>query len=276
MAHAEQLRQAYALMQAGQKKQAGDIVQTVLEQDRKNVNAWWLLANLLEDEQRVRTCLQQILKLDPKHKGANQMLVRLDDSDDDDSIGDLFAQAETDLRRDPAKSMDAVILEEDLRRNNAEDSKIVNYLIGSIVFMAVVITFSTFILPRTAIGIPNGNPAQQTQAFFAALARQDFRVIERITCEANRDVIIEVERILTETSGLADQTLNMSGLGMREIESTDTTAIVRVSGTFRITNPLGEIDLNYENLNNFFRGIELTSEIPLIYENGRWRICTET
>ena len=272
MAQADQLRQAYSLMKDGKKREAGEIVQNVLEQDRKNVNAWWMLANLLDDEQRIRTCLQQVLKLDPNHKGATAMLKKL--STVDEPVSDLFAEAEADLRNNQkSANLNISLLDDDIHGRKSQDNSLLTYMIGGIILIIAVIVFSTFILPMTTLGIPNGTPAQQVQSYFAAFSRQDFRTLRQLTCEADRSAIDEVERIMKETQGLRDQDLNMSGLGYRELERNETTAIVRVSGQFVLTNSFGTIPMDYTNLNAFFGDLSLSSEITVVDEEGRWRIC---
>lgn len=274
MAHADELRQAYTLMKEDKKREAGEIVQNVLEQDRKNTNAWWMLANLLDDEQRIRTCLQQVLKLDPMHKGANAMLKQLNAVASDEPVSDLFAQAEADLHQgSKATNLNVVALDDDINGRKSQDNNLLTYLIGAIIFIVALIVFSTLILPNTSLGIPNGNPAQQVQSYFGAFARQDFRVLRQLTCEADRAAIDDIERIMNEAQSLRDQSLDMSGLGYREIERGDATATVRVSGQFVLTNSFGTIPMDYDNLNAFFGGLSLSSEIVLVDEDGRWRVC---
>jgi hypothetical protein len=73
----QQLREAFELMKQGEKNQAMMLVRGILRQDRENVDAWWLMANLLEDEDKILKCLNQILELNPNHQGARKKLTTL-------------------------------------------------------------------------------------------------------------------------------------------------------------------------------------------------------
>ena len=72
-----QLREAFELMKNGENNQAMMIVRGVLRQDRENVDAWWLMANLLEDEENILKSLNQVLELNSEHRGARQKLTAL-------------------------------------------------------------------------------------------------------------------------------------------------------------------------------------------------------
>jgi hypothetical protein len=72
-----QLREAYTLMKQGDKKGAAQLVQNVLREDRNNLNAWWLFANLLEDEEKVVKSLERVLALNPDHAGARKKLASM-------------------------------------------------------------------------------------------------------------------------------------------------------------------------------------------------------
>ncbi len=73
----EQLMKAFQLMKEGEKGQAGVIVKGVLREDPKNLNAWWLMSNLLEDEDKQVKALERVLAIDPNHKVARQRLSQL-------------------------------------------------------------------------------------------------------------------------------------------------------------------------------------------------------
>src|SRR5690348_17166664 len=72
-----QLRDAYTLMKQGDKRGAAQLVQEVLRQDKSNVNAWWLFANVLEDEEKVVKSLEKVLALNPEHPGARKKLAAM-------------------------------------------------------------------------------------------------------------------------------------------------------------------------------------------------------
>jgi hypothetical protein len=74
---ADQLRRAYELIRQGQKKEAIAILQPILQADRANADAWWLLANALSDPQKQEQALKQLLKLRPNDDRAEKMLGRI-------------------------------------------------------------------------------------------------------------------------------------------------------------------------------------------------------
>lgn len=49
----QKLREAFELMKQGERNQAMMIIRGVLRENRQNVDAWWLMANLLEDEDKI-------------------------------------------------------------------------------------------------------------------------------------------------------------------------------------------------------------------------------
>jgi len=70
----EQLKQAYELIRAKKRKEAIALLLPILKTDENNANAWWLLANALDDPDDAREALQNVLRLRPDHDKAQQML----------------------------------------------------------------------------------------------------------------------------------------------------------------------------------------------------------
>ncbi len=73
----EQLKQAYELIRAQKRKEAIALLLPILRVDEDNANAWWLLANALDDPNDAREALQNVLRLRPDHDKARQMLERI-------------------------------------------------------------------------------------------------------------------------------------------------------------------------------------------------------
>ena len=76
--HLDQLQKAFDLLEKGDKARAYPIVRRVLEQDANNINAWWLMSFLAEDEDKAIKALQNILSIDPYHDGARKRFTKLD------------------------------------------------------------------------------------------------------------------------------------------------------------------------------------------------------
>ncbi|MEL6527652.1 MAG: hypothetical protein AAFQ07_18275 [Chloroflexota bacterium] len=48
----DQLKQAFALIKQGNKAEASTLIKSVLREDRNNPNAWWLMALVVEDDDK--------------------------------------------------------------------------------------------------------------------------------------------------------------------------------------------------------------------------------
>lgn len=80
MANQQQaIQEAYNHVRSGNKAAAVDILLPILRTDKDNVNAWWVLANALEDPQEVREALEQVIRLDHDHIQANNRLAKMDE-----------------------------------------------------------------------------------------------------------------------------------------------------------------------------------------------------
>lgn len=73
-----QLIQAYELIKAGQRTQAGNILKAYLSGQPNDPNGWWLMAHAVSKTEAMRKCLEKVLELDPGHTMARDKLARLD------------------------------------------------------------------------------------------------------------------------------------------------------------------------------------------------------
>lgn len=73
------LNQAKTAIESNKPGQAQAILRKVIQQDPRNVDAWLLLADVLENQDHVRQSLERVLKLDPGNAAAEEKLNRLDD-----------------------------------------------------------------------------------------------------------------------------------------------------------------------------------------------------
>ena len=70
---AEQLLQeARAAANAGNRKEAREILERAVAIDPGNASAWYLLSQVVDDDQRVIECLEKVLEIDPKHLDASR------------------------------------------------------------------------------------------------------------------------------------------------------------------------------------------------------------
>jgi hypothetical protein len=70
----QQLQQAYEYIRTGQKQQAVQILVPLLKTDKDNANAWWLLANAVDNRDQARQALENVLRLRPNDEKAQKML----------------------------------------------------------------------------------------------------------------------------------------------------------------------------------------------------------
>jgi hypothetical protein len=71
------LVEAYNLIKAGQKQDAGRILKSYLSRNRDDAQAWWLMAHAVTQPDTIRRCLEMVIKLDPDHAKARAMLERM-------------------------------------------------------------------------------------------------------------------------------------------------------------------------------------------------------
>jgi hypothetical protein len=67
------LQRAYELIEAGQADEARFLLESVLEEEQTNPDAWWIYAHAVEDPVRARQALDQVLALDPGYPGAAEL-----------------------------------------------------------------------------------------------------------------------------------------------------------------------------------------------------------
>jgi hypothetical protein len=67
------LQRAYELIEAGQADEARFLLESVLEDEQTNPDAWWIYAHAVEDPVRARQALDQVLALDPDYPGAAEL-----------------------------------------------------------------------------------------------------------------------------------------------------------------------------------------------------------
>ena len=73
------LEQAYELIRGGQPDEAIAILQSILQMDESNVDAWWLLANAVTEPEEARAALKKVLQYQPENPQAQSLLDRLDE-----------------------------------------------------------------------------------------------------------------------------------------------------------------------------------------------------
>ncbi len=80
---AEPLQQAYRLIREGKKSEAVRLLVPIARSEPRNANAWWLLANALEDPDKQRRAVERVLLLRPDDTRARKLLDHLQPPLDD-------------------------------------------------------------------------------------------------------------------------------------------------------------------------------------------------
>jgi predicted transcriptional regulator len=73
----QQLQEAYRLIRKGQQQEAVRMLVPMVRAQPRNVDAWWLLANALENHDQKIKALQEVLKLRPDHEPAQKLYDRI-------------------------------------------------------------------------------------------------------------------------------------------------------------------------------------------------------
>ncbi len=92
---ADTLQQAYRLIREGKKPEAVRLLVPIVRADPRNVDAWWLLANGLEDPDKQRRAVERVLLLRPGDARAQKLLDRLQAPLDDPFAEVDFDQVDT-------------------------------------------------------------------------------------------------------------------------------------------------------------------------------------
>ncbi|MBI5930839.1 MAG: tetratricopeptide repeat protein [Chloroflexi bacterium] len=76
----KQLERVYALIQREQSDDALQILRPLLEEHNDNADVWWLMANAVDDPRQARRALVNVLKINPRHSRARNLLEKLNES----------------------------------------------------------------------------------------------------------------------------------------------------------------------------------------------------
>jgi len=68
------IEQAKAVASSGDTRRAMAILREIIKQDSRNVDAWLLLADIVENPDQAKQCLERVLKIDPNNQKAQQKL----------------------------------------------------------------------------------------------------------------------------------------------------------------------------------------------------------
>jgi tetratricopeptide (TPR) repeat protein len=83
----EALVRAFELIEEERLAEARELVQSVLDDDSQNADAWWIYAHAVEDRADARRALNKVAEIDPNYDGLQELLTYYDDDVIDPSDG---------------------------------------------------------------------------------------------------------------------------------------------------------------------------------------------
>lgn len=286
----EQLRQAFALMKQGDKKQAAQIVQSVIKQDRNNVSAWWLMANILDDANRKQKALDKVLSLDANHAGAKKMLALLEGNATPSTTtlpaspapkpsGDNDGRSTIEIEFDWGK-LEAREVKQKEVKHGADDHAIrtASIVMGGFAIVIVIILIVFVAIPS----VRNGQTATKIEAtmtsFLESMVAGEIAEAETFVCEqSHRDqgrannFALGVRTLYTQFQP------DFSELEIEVSDFTEDSAIAQLSGNIRMIPIEGEIQTI---LIDDIMGVEAfnyeTTSFEFVLENEQWRICASS
>lgn len=73
------LARAYDLVEAGELDEARALLESVLDADSENADAWWIYAHAVTDPEAGRKALENVLSIDPNYPGAAELLAQAEE-----------------------------------------------------------------------------------------------------------------------------------------------------------------------------------------------------
>lgn len=282
----EELRQAFALMKQGDKKQAAQIVQTVIKQDRNNVSAWWLMANVLDDPARKQKALDKVLSLDANHVGARKMIASLKGkpaspvtklktppppSSSNENDGRSTIEIEFDWGKLEARDVKQKEVKE-----GSEDHAIRTASIIMVIFPIIIVIALIFI-----VGVPayrNGQTASKVEStmtsFLELMVVGEIAEAETLVCAQKHRNQGRENSFTTGIRTIYSQFQpDFSGMEIEVSDFTSDSAIAQLSGEIRMIPTQGDPetvlidDIMGEEAFNYGTRFEF------VLENEQWLIC---
>jgi hypothetical protein len=73
------LARAYDLVEAGDLEEARTLLESILDADGENADAWWIYAHAVTDPEAGRNALENVLSIDPTYPGASELLAQAEE-----------------------------------------------------------------------------------------------------------------------------------------------------------------------------------------------------
>jgi len=279
----EQLRRAFTLAKQGNRTEALQIVKTVLQQDKNNVKAWWLMANLLEKPEQKEKAAQRVLSLKPEHAGAKKLLASLTGSSSPQRPESTAATQEQqydwsklEAKNNPKKSGGGI-------RTAAGCFIGVMVLAGFGIIIAVILggQFLETARIRDSYDIDNSSLEAQLEStieyFLIEILEPDVRAANVFFCFEMRSTTGQVEGAEGSLEGRSGFDVSFEGDGIRvsNISQDGDVIEARVRGDVLLTSTEDSSDTRVVSVQTFFDSVDPFSadNFRFVYEDDEWRIC---
>jgi tetratricopeptide (TPR) repeat protein len=277
------LKQAITLAKEGKRQEAGRVVRAVLKQDPNNIDAWWMMANLLEDRDKALKCVEKVLEINPNHRPARKKLQELRPergsadmrTTQEIMASDAFGVDEpidldwSKLRDDPANAPEP-------KRSQEQDLRIVTFSllgIAGLIAFAVLLAFWLYLTEN-----PNPPPDVVAERITTAVIQRDAdRLSENVCDEYREDYIAQINAFESEIETvLQDEGLNIplssidfdtSGLEYRVTELGFRQATVETTGELVISINNFSVPVNLSDLD------DVSTTTDLRVQNSAWVYC---
>jgi hypothetical protein len=266
------LQSAYQLMEQGQKKEAAVLVREVLAQDKNNANAWWLMALLLDDEDKKVRAIERVLSINPEHKAAR---AKINELRSERQTGQNMMATQEMINLDWSKLKDDP--HPDKRKPKEvidKDHKVATYammMLGAFLLLVIVIAGALFVM--NYLNQPKLSPEETADAYINAFGTFDFDTITALTCEQFRGEAETARRNFERfIAGMDrdDLSFDFSGITLEVANQTDTQATVQIGGEFAVIAFGVESQFNVDELSDI---VGDDANLSLLLENNEWRIC---
>lgn len=290
MANSEQqLREAFTLMKDGKTNEAGRIVQGVIREDKDNVRAWWMLANLVDDPNRKKKATEKVLALDPTHLGAVKLMAELDPSYIPPSKVDLQRRAKKVRETQSVKAVDgeydfsklgetdpALEVEQEPDRSDLRVAQLAMSAIGILIVAVIGVVLFLEIQNGNISFFNSRSPEETVDEYFAALANFDFDTLADLTCGADQDDVVAAAQQLNEQlsaggTDLSEMSVDVSGLTTTLTEQTEERFLLEVGGQLRFSFQDFTLPIDVDDLGEGTVG----EDGFVVRESGEWLVCTQ-
>lgn len=270
----KQLREAFALMKEGKKQEAAKIARAILKDDRNNVGAWWMMANVIEEEDKQIRALERVLKLNPDHKGAKLKIQQLMPGQDAD-LSDAMATQEV-LNLDWSKLKDDPHPDKSGKKELSHDDHRIARLgmlaMGGFILLVIIIASGFMVWNSEFIQGPG--PEKVVTEYMTAFSTLNFDQLASLTCLEYREQLTaaqdQINREFAQMGGGQDFTMDFSTVTASLKSKDATTAQVNLGGSFTIMAAGVSMSFDLAETGGLI-GEDLV--VSLIREEDAWRIC---